>query len=118
MALSIVKGSLDDVDALEPLWVAVHQVHAASMPELAPYVSDAETWAEHRPLYVALFDKPDTTAAARARRRRLVGYALPHVTAVRGHVDPRHLAHGRADRRARVARGRARRAAGRGSAAR
>ena len=61
MALSIVRGSIDDVDSLEPLWVAVHHAHAASMPELAPYVSDAETWAEHRPLYVELFEKPDTT---------------------------------------------------------
>ena len=54
-ALRIVEGSARDIPALEPLWVAVHHVHEASMPELAPYVSDAETWAEHRPLYVALF---------------------------------------------------------------
>ena len=45
LALSIVKGSTEDIDSLEPLWVAVHHAHAASMPELAPYVSDAETWA-------------------------------------------------------------------------
>jgi hypothetical protein len=38
----------------------VHHAHAASMPELAPYVSDAETWSERRALYVSLFDKPDT----------------------------------------------------------
>ena len=61
MALSIDRGSIEDVDSLEPLWVGVHHAHAASMPELAPYVSDAETWAEHRPLYVELFAKPDTT---------------------------------------------------------
>ena len=30
------------------------------MPELAPYVSDTETWSERRALYAALFDKPDT----------------------------------------------------------
>ena len=36
LALSIVEGSIEDVDALEPLWVAVHHAHAASMPELAP----------------------------------------------------------------------------------
>ena len=45
LALSIVRGSLADVDSLEPLWVAVHHAHAASMPERAPCASDAETWA-------------------------------------------------------------------------
>jgi hypothetical protein len=60
LALSIVRGSIEDIDSLEPLWVGVHHVHAASMPELAPYVSDAETWSERRALYVSLFDKPDT----------------------------------------------------------
>ena len=52
------------------------------MPELAPYVSDAETWSE-RP--------PDLRRAARQARHvlllardgdDLVGYALAHVTAV------------------------------------
>ena len=83
MALSIVRGSIDDVDSLEPLWVAVHHAHAASMPELAPYVSDAETWAEHRPLYVELFEKPDTTLLLARVDGALVGYALLHVEPVR-----------------------------------
>ena len=83
MALSIVRGSIDDVDSLEPLWVAVHHAHAASMPELAPYVSDAETWAEHRPLYVELFEKPDTTLLLARVDGALVCYALLHVEPVR-----------------------------------
>jgi hypothetical protein len=44
-------GSLDDVATVEPLWVGVHRVHTASMSELAPYVSDGETWVERRVLY-------------------------------------------------------------------
>ena len=83
MALSIDRGSIEDVDSLEPLWVGVHHVHAASMPELAPYVSDAETWAEHRPLYVELFEKPDTTLLLARVDGELVGYALLHVEPVR-----------------------------------
>ena len=82
MALSIVRGSIEDVDSLEPLWVAVHRAHAAAMPELAPYVSDAETWAEHRPLYVRLFEKPDTTLLLARVDGELVGYALLHVEPV------------------------------------
>ena len=83
MALSIVRGSIEDVDSLEPLWVAVHRAHAASMPELGPYVSDAETWAEHRPLYVELFEKPDTTLLLARVDGALVGYALLHVEPLR-----------------------------------
>ena len=83
MALSVVRGSVEDLDALEPLWVGVHHVHATSMPELAPYVSDAETWAEHRPLDVELFEKPDTRLFLARLDEALVGYALIHVERVR-----------------------------------
>ena len=83
MALSIVRGSIEDVDSLEPLWVGVHHVHAASMPELAPYVSDAETWSERRALYASLFDKPDTLLLLLARDGdEVIGYALAHVLPV------------------------------------
>ena len=82
MALSIVRGSIEDVDALELLWVAVHHAHAASMPELAPYVSDAETWAHERPIYVRLLAKPDTLLLLARDGDELVGYALLHVEPV------------------------------------
>ena len=39
--VSITHGTAADIPRLEPLWVAVHHRHARSMPELAPYVSDA-----------------------------------------------------------------------------
>ena len=81
-AARIVKGSAKDLDALEPLWVAVHHVHAASMPELAPYVADAETWAERRALYAELFDKPDTVLLLAFVGDGLIGYGLMHVLPV------------------------------------
>jgi len=77
--LRIVEGSAQDIPALEPLWVTVHHAHAASMPELAPYVSDAETWAERRALYEAVFDKPDTILLLAFDGDDLVGYGLAHV---------------------------------------
>jgi len=52
------------------------------MPELAPYVSDAETWSERRALYLALFDKPDTLLLLARDGDELIGYALTHVLAV------------------------------------
>ena len=60
----------------------MHHVHAASMPELAPYVSDAETWSERRALYASLFDKPDTLLLLARDGDELIGYALTHVLAV------------------------------------
>jgi GNAT superfamily N-acetyltransferase len=50
LSLPAVDGSLvepvdlSEVDALEPVWVSVHHVHRAVAPQLAPFVSDAETW--------------------------------------------------------------------------
>ena len=78
--VAITRGTADDIPRLEPLWVAVHHQHAASMPELAPYVSDAETWHERRALYEDLFRKPDTFLLLARMEDELVGYALVHVT--------------------------------------
>ena len=76
MPVEIARGSADDIDALEPLWIAVHHAHQAAMPELAPYVDDAETWREHRPLYESLFEQPDTFLFLARIDGELVGYAL------------------------------------------
>ena len=46
----IVEGVADDVPDLQSLWIAIHHTHAAAMPELAPYLTDAETWAQRRVL--------------------------------------------------------------------
>jgi hypothetical protein len=48
----------------------VHHQHAETMPELAPYVSDAETWAIRRQLYEELLAKPDTVLRHRRRWQR------------------------------------------------
>jgi ribosomal protein S18 acetylase RimI-like enzyme len=78
--VSISRRSAADIPRLEPLWVAVHHQHVASMPELAPYVSDAVTWSERRALYEELFRKPDTFLYLALADEELVGYALVHVT--------------------------------------
>ena len=77
--VELVRGSEADIPSLEPLWVAVHHIHAASMPELAPYVSDEETWRERRKLYRELFRKPKTFLFLAHARGHLVGYALGHI---------------------------------------
>ncbi|MFL6100084.1 MAG: GNAT family N-acetyltransferase [Actinomycetales bacterium] len=78
------RGTVHDLDALRPLWVGVHHQHQASMPELAPYVTDEATWTERRKLYVQVLAKPDTILLlayddAAADGPALVGYGLAHV---------------------------------------
>lgn len=72
-------GGADDLDALAPLWIAVHHRHIESMPELAPYVSDEETWRERRGLYAELLAKPDTLLLLASVGDELIGYGLAHV---------------------------------------
>ena len=75
-------GSADDLDLVEPLWVAVHHRHAETMPELAPYVSDEQTWAVRRALYEELLTKPDTLLLLAFDDDLAIGYGLAHVLAV------------------------------------
>jgi ribosomal protein S18 acetylase RimI-like enzyme len=78
--VEVTRGSLADVPALEPLWIAVHHRHMEAMPELAPYVSDAASWSARRALYAELMAKPETVLLlARTAAAGLVGYALGHV---------------------------------------
>lgn len=73
------RGSAADLAALEPLWVSVHHRHAESMPELAPYVGDQQTWAARSVLYAELLAKPDTVLLLASADCGLVGYGLAHV---------------------------------------
>lgn len=75
-------GGPADLDALEPLWVAVHHRHVESMPELAPYVTDAETWRVRRTLYARVLADPDTLLLLASSGNELIGYGLAHVMAV------------------------------------
>jgi ribosomal protein S18 acetylase RimI-like enzyme len=70
------------LDLVGPLWVAVHHRHAEAMPQLAPYVSDAETWRLRRVWYGELLDKPDTLLLLAFSGETAVGYGLAHVLAV------------------------------------
>jgi len=75
-------GGAADLDAVGPLWVAVHHQHAQTMPQLAPYVSDDETWRVRRKLYEELLTKPDTLLLLAFVGEAAVGYGLAHVMAV------------------------------------
>jgi ribosomal protein S18 acetylase RimI-like enzyme len=82
--LVVEAGSVTDLPHLEPLWVAVHHKHQRAMPELAPYVTDAETWQERRLLYEQLFAEHDPVLLLGRHEGRLVGYALGYTLPVSG----------------------------------
>jgi ribosomal protein S18 acetylase RimI-like enzyme len=75
-------GCAADLDLVGPLWVAVHHQHAETMPELAPYVSDDETWRVRRALYEELLAKPETLLLLAFVDDGAVGYGLAHVMPV------------------------------------
>ncbi|WP_123025725.1 GNAT family N-acetyltransferase [Mycolicibacterium stellerae] len=75
-------GGVEDLDLVGPLWVAVHHRHCESMPELAPYVDDAETWRARRKLYEELLAKPDTLLLLAFVDDEPAGYGLTHVMRV------------------------------------
>jgi ribosomal protein S18 acetylase RimI-like enzyme len=75
-------GTADDLHLLEPLWVAVHHRHAETMPELAPYATDVQTWAVRSELYRELLAKPDTLLLVAFAGDAAIGYGLAHVLAV------------------------------------
>jgi ribosomal protein S18 acetylase RimI-like enzyme len=75
-------GNAADLDLVRPLWVAVHRQHADTMPQLAPYVSDDETWHVRRGLYQELLAKPDTLLTVAFVGETAVGYGLAHVMPV------------------------------------
>jgi ribosomal protein S18 acetylase RimI-like enzyme len=79
LAWRICVGDAADLDAVAPLWTAVHQQHTQVMPELAPYVSDDETWRVRRALYEELLTKADTLLLLVLLDDRAVGYGLAHI---------------------------------------
>ena len=81
-AVELRVATADDLHLVEPLWIAVHHQHAETMPGLAPYVSDAETWAVRGQLYEELLAKPDTLLLLVFDGAAAIGYGLAHVLAL------------------------------------
>lgn len=77
--LRLLRGSASDLSSLEPLWVAVHHQHVESMPQLAPYVDDATTWAHRLELYRELLKKAGTIRLFAEIDGKRVGYGVAHI---------------------------------------
>ena|SRR5690242_18194687 len=79
-AVSIRLGSPADIDALEPLWLAIHHQHVASMPQLAPYVDDTASWAGRSVLYRRLLGGDDGILVLAESNGEPIGYGVAVVT--------------------------------------
>jgi ribosomal protein S18 acetylase RimI-like enzyme len=80
-SVSIRLGSPADIDALEPLWLGIHHQHVASMPQLEPYVDDAQSWAGRSALYRRLLGDDESVLVVAESGGRAIGYGLAVVTA-------------------------------------
>jgi ribosomal protein S18 acetylase RimI-like enzyme len=79
--VSIARGGVDSIDALEPLWMALHAQHRTVDPELRgiPIRTDQESWTRRRSLYHAWLSEKDAFLLKAGLGGRLVGYALAHL---------------------------------------
>ena len=81
---TVTLGHVTDLDVLEPLWVAVHHQHQHAMPDLAPYVTDTETWRARRELYEQLFTQHEPVLLLGRHDDQVVGYGLGYTMPVAG----------------------------------
>jgi ribosomal protein S18 acetylase RimI-like enzyme len=69
----------DELDALEPLWLALHRHHRTVLPERLLVADDAVSWQRRRRVYLDWLESGTAVALLAERDSRLVGYAFAHV---------------------------------------
>jgi ribosomal protein S18 acetylase RimI-like enzyme len=73
-------GGSRDLDALEPIWLGVHHLHGQVLPDLGPYVADAQSWQVRRRIYSDLLLRSDTDLwIAESANANIVGYSLGYI---------------------------------------
>jgi ribosomal protein S18 acetylase RimI-like enzyme len=80
---SIVRGSAEDVDRLEPLWLSMVRHHGGLAPAAAadiPFREESETWLRRRPRYEQWLEDPGARLfLAVDSDGEAVGYAVTRV---------------------------------------
>jgi GNAT superfamily N-acetyltransferase len=75
--VTVAFGDHSDVPKLRPLWLALHRIHQAADPELAPHVDDERSWERRQALYEHCLASPDAfLLLLRRGGGDLIGYAL------------------------------------------
>jgi ribosomal protein S18 acetylase RimI-like enzyme len=76
---SIEPGSVDDVDALEHLWLQIHHHHQVVGPQSGTFVDDRTSWQVRSACYREWLLEPGSFVLLARRGDELVGYALVRV---------------------------------------
>ena len=74
--MDISFGTAADIERLRPLWLALHHIHQAAGPELAPHVDDDTSWSRRRALYEHCLTSPDAFLLLVRRDGDLIGYVV------------------------------------------
>ncbi len=70
----------DELDALEPLWLALHRHHRTVLPERLLVADDAASWQRRRDVYRGWLESGTALALVAERAGGgVVGYAFAHV---------------------------------------
>lgn len=78
MTVEIVRGTVEDLDDLRPLWLALRTHHHEVAPELGPVRDDDDTWSRRRAQYEGWLttDPRHLVLIARDDDGRAIGYAF------------------------------------------
>ena len=74
--VSIVRGGLEHLDELEPLWRALYDHHALVGREVAPVREFGDSWAHRRAEYERWLSAGESALLLAQREGRAIGYAM------------------------------------------
>jgi len=74
--VSIVRGGLERIEELEPLWRALYEHHALVGREVAPVREFADSWRHRRVQYERWLSEGESVLLLAQREGRVVGYAM------------------------------------------
>lgn len=77
--ISILRGGIDDVDALRDLWLELHHHHAGVAPQSGEFSDDATSWSRRSAHYREWLADPRSFLLLARQDVRLVGYAVVRV---------------------------------------
>jgi GNAT superfamily N-acetyltransferase len=80
--ITIARGTVEDLDDLRPLWLALRTHHHEVAPDIGPVRDDEDSWRRRRAQYTEwLTSNPRdfVLIARRARDGRAVGYAFARI---------------------------------------
>jgi ribosomal protein S18 acetylase RimI-like enzyme len=77
--VTIERGDEKDISSVRELWLGLHRHHARVMPELAPYLSEDESWAERESIYRRVLSREKSVLLLARVGAANVGYAVGFV---------------------------------------